>query len=228
MKRVKFAAQGKIRTSKRNRSSGKPGKIPPRAPSRGRAKRVTLPSKRGSSNSRVCFYENSSPIRATIFPLTKQDTEETESLSRYGCFAYRSSNSFSSSNEFRFNALPRPLSIRAFDQTVFFETSGRGGDEGHERGVIEPLKLSFADPNFVVSMQIPRSTSQQTFRPSPSPHFIGEQGRDTTRYVLGPKSNDVEEIDGCTKWKMFDRRCCLVRPRFPRRQLITTYTMHIF
>lgn len=115
--------------------------------------------------------------------------------------------------ESRFNALPLPLSIRAFDQTVFFETSGRGGDEGHERGVIEPLKLSFADPNFVaVGIDADTTIDVPTnFSPPSSSPIIGE-GRDTT--VLDPNSNDVEEIDGCTKWKMSDRRCCSVRRCF--------------
>lgn len=131
------------------RSSEKLGKIPPRAafleekPSfhRGRG---------GSSKSRVCFYENSSPIRATIFPLTKQDTE---SLSRYGCFAYRSSQLFlfSQCNEFRFNALsllpPSPIDSRVRPDGILRNEWARRRHE--RRRVIEPLKLSFADPNFV-------------------------------------------------------------------------------
>lgn len=207
-------------------SSEKLGKIPPRA-----AFLEEKPSfhrgKGGSWKSRVCFYENSSPIRATIFPLTKQDTE---SLSRYGCFAYRSSQLFlfSQCNEFRFNALsllpPSPIDSRVRPDGILRNEWARRRHE--RRRVIEPLKLSFADPNFVAVWYRCRydarsTTFRATFRPYPSLHFIG--GR--RRYVLDPK---LEKIDGCTKWKMFDdRRCCDVE-EFPRRQLITTYTMYIF
>lgn len=166
------------------RSSEKLGKIPPRA-----AFLEEKPSfhrgKGGSWKSRVCFYENSSPIRATIFPLTKQDTE---SLSRYGCFAYRSSQLFlfSQCNEFRFNALsllpPSPIDSRVRPDGILRNEWARRRHE--RRRVIEPLKLSFADPNFVAvgidaDTMHDRRRSGQLFVPIP-PSILSGRGGDTS------------------------------------------------
>lgn len=80
-------------------------------------------------------------------------SQETESLSRYGCFAYRSSQLFlfSQCNEFRFNALsllpPSPIDSRVRPDGILRNEWARRRHE--RRRVIEPLKLSFADPNFV-------------------------------------------------------------------------------
>lgn len=165
------------------RSSEKLGKIPPRA-----AFLEEKPSfhrgKGGSWKSRVCFYENSSPIRATIFPLTKQDTE---SLSRYGCFAYRSSQLFlfSQCNEFRFNALsllpPSPIDSRVRPDGILRNEWARRRHE--RRRVIEPLKLSFADPNFVAvwyrCRYDARRRPEQLFVPIP-PSILSGGGGDTS------------------------------------------------
>lgn len=164
-------------------SSEKLGKIPPRA-----AFLEEKPSfhrgKGGSWKSRVCFYENSSPIRATIFPLTKQDTE---SLSRYGCFAYRSSQLFlfSQCNEFRFNALsllpPSPIDSRVRPDGILRNEWARRRHE--RRRVIEPLKLSFADPNFVAvwyrCRYDARRRPEQLFVPIP-PSILSGGGGDTS------------------------------------------------
>lgn len=113
-------------------------------------------------------------------------SQETESLSRYGCFAYRSSQLFlfSQCNEFRFNALPLPppsIDSRVRPDGILRNEWARRRHE--RRRVIEPLKLSFADPNFVAvwyrCRYDARRRPEQLFVPIP-PSILSGGGGDTS------------------------------------------------
>lgn len=114
-------------------------------------------------------------------------SQETESLSRYGCFAYRSSQLFlfSQCNEFRFNALsllpPSPIDSRVRPDGILRNEWARRRHE--RRRVIEPLKLSFADPNFVAvwyrCRYDARRRPEQLFVPIP-PSILSGGGGDTS------------------------------------------------
>lgn len=113
-------------------------------------------------------------------------SQETESLSRYGCFAYRSSQLFlfSQCNEFRFNALPLlppPIDSRVRPDGILRNEWARRRHE--KRRVIEPLKLSFADPNFVAvwyrCRYDARRRPEQLFVPIP-PSILSGRGGDTS------------------------------------------------